>query len=108
MWQLVQPFRDDALSFLVLFFHQPSLPPLWLPFVPVIPAIVLSLWRLPRTPAGFAAAVTLINLAFFAFNKQAFCNYYFFVVGTACWTVAAMWPAARSAGTRGFEIEPVE
>ena len=38
----------------------------------------VSLWRLPRTPAGFAAAVALTFFAFFAFNKQAFCNYYFF------------------------------
>ena len=32
-----------------------------------------------RDAAGFAAAVAITFLAFFAFNKQAFCNYYFFV-----------------------------
>jgi hypothetical protein len=49
----------------------------------VVAAVVaaLTLWRLPRTPAGFAYAVAATSLAFFAFNKQAFCNYYFFVAG---------------------------
>jgi hypothetical protein len=26
---------------------------------------------------------------FFAFNKQAFANYYFLVIGALCWTAAA-------------------
>jgi hypothetical protein len=34
--------------------------------------------------------MTLVGLAFFAFNKQAFCNYYYFVIATACWAVAAI------------------
>ena len=42
-----------------------------------------------RSPAGFAAGLTLVNLAFFAVNKQAFCNYYYFVICTCCWAVAA-------------------
>src|SRR5262249_29234787 len=97
-WQLVQPFRTDALSYLVwsydhtglkLDIRKPPHPPLWIPFAAVVPIIALALWRCARSPAGFAAAVTIINFAFFAFNKQAFCNYYFFVIATACWTLAA-------------------
>ena len=46
-------------------------------------ASALALWRLPRTPAGFAMAIGVTFFGFFVFNKQAFCNYYFFVVGVA-------------------------
>jgi hypothetical protein len=90
-WQLIQPFRVDALSYLVWIYHHNGhhRPPIWTPFVAIIPAAGLAVWRGARTPAGFAAAVTLINLAFFAFNKQAFCNYYYFVMATSCWAVAA-------------------
>jgi hypothetical protein len=102
-WQLVQPFRADALSYLAWWLWQfhpdaanPSQlavpnwsPPLIVPLLAVAPATALALWRCARSPAGFAAAVTLINFTFFAFNKQAFCNYYYFVIATACWTIAA-------------------
>src|SRR6185436_14418094 len=90
-FQFLQPFRLDALSFLVWIHH--SYPQFaierWAPFVSVLPAIAFALWRCPRTPAGFAAAVTLVYLTFFAFNKQAFANYYFFVIATACWSAAS-------------------
>jgi hypothetical protein len=90
LWQLVQPFRMDALSYLVWIYHHNGghRPPIWTPFVAVIPAMILGVWRAARSPAGFAVGVTLVNLAFFAFNKQAFCNYYYFVLATACWVVA--------------------
>ncbi len=111
-WQFVQPFRPDALSFLVwlriqevdwLFNPETGKPWMWIPFVAILPAIGLSLWRCARTPAGFAAAVMLIDFVFFALNKQAFCNYYFFVVATACWAIAAADYPVRSA-RRGFEV----
>jgi hypothetical protein len=91
LWQLVQPFRRDALSYLnFIYDHNGNrIMPVWTPLLAVIPATALALWRLRRTPAAFAAAVTFINFAFFAFNKQAFCNYYYFVIATACWAVAA-------------------
>jgi len=88
-WQFVQPFRDDALSFLVLGWNAKNPPPLWTPFLALLPIVALALWRLPRNPAGFAAMLTLTYLTFFAMNKQAFCNYYFFVIATACWSVVA-------------------
>ena len=49
----------------------------------------LCLWRAPRSPAGFAAATAVTYVTFFALNKQAFCNYYFFVVGALCCGVAS-------------------
>ena len=48
----------------------------------------LALWRAARTPAGFALGVSALFLAFFALNKQAFANYYFFVIGALCVAVA--------------------
>jgi hypothetical protein len=44
--------------------------------------------RVPRTPAGFAASTALIFALFFAFNKQAFCNYYFVVFAASCCAAA--------------------
>jgi len=89
--QFVQPFRTDALSYLVWLYSRTGgvKPPIWIPLLVVIPVTALALWRGTRSPAGFAAALTLVNVLFFAFNKQAFCNYYYFVIATACWSVAA-------------------
>ena len=90
-WQFLQPFREDALSYLVWFRgHFPRLPvPSWSAFVMVVPAIAFALRRCPRSPGGFAAAVTIVHVFFFAFNKQAFCNYYYFVIAAAAWTAVA-------------------
>jgi hypothetical protein len=91
--QFHQPFRLDALSYLswwTLRGHQQ--PPELISFVAAAIAAAVSLWRLPRTPAGFAAAVALTFFAFFAFNKQAFCNYYFFVIGAFAVALAACEP----------------
>ena len=86
------PFRWDALSYLVwIAFHVDSKYAnwTWLAFVAVVPAIVLSLRTARRTPAGFALSLALVYLVFIAFNKQAFCNYYFFVIGCLCCALAA-------------------
>jgi hypothetical protein len=99
--QLYQPFRTDALSYLAWWVHQghPQ-PPLWVPFAAVAVVLALCLWRAPRTPAGFAAATALTYVVFFALNKQAFCNYYSFVVGAWCVAVAAArLPPAHSSTT---------
>jgi hypothetical protein len=92
LWQLVQPFRKDALSYLVWIWYRDGqrTPPIWIPLLAVIPAVLLALWKCRPGPSGFAAACTVIFLAFFAFNKQAFCNYYYFVIATACWTLGTM------------------
>jgi hypothetical protein len=94
--QFHQPFRPDALSVLSWWVsrgHEP--PPVLISFVVAAAASALALWRLPRTPAGFGAAIGMTFLAFFAFNKQAFCNYYFFVVGALYASVAA-WRAPEA------------
>ena len=89
--QFHQPFRQEALSYLAWWARDGSAPlsPA-LSVVAALGAMGLSLWRAPRTPAGFAAAVALTLGAFFAFNKQAFCNYYFLVVGALCVAIAVV------------------
>ena len=83
--QVQQPFRADALTFLAAFAYLTGVRlPSSLAFLAAILAMVIAWRRCPRTPSGFALAVAFVFFAFFAFNKQAFCNYYSFVVGALC------------------------
>jgi hypothetical protein len=84
-----QPFRIDALSFVAATAEngQPTMP-LWLAFPAAIPGVMFALFRGPKTPAGFAAGSALTFLLFFAFAKQAFCNYYFLIVCMLCMALA--------------------
>lgn len=93
--QLYQPFRPEALSLLAWWagLGNGQLPSA-VAFVAVAVATGLALWRLPRSAGGFAAAISLTFFTFFIFNKQAFCNYYFFVVGALCATLAT-WQAPK-------------
>lgn len=85
-----QPFRVDSMSYLAWWVRRghPQSSVLW-GFVAAAVATVVALWRAPRTPAGFAASAALVSTAFFAFNKQAFANCYYFVVGGLCAAAAA-------------------
>jgi len=99
--QKLAPFRDDALSYLVAINYRwgvhgvPVLgrlgmqPDVATGFVAMLLGMALALWRCPRDPAGFAAALAMIYLPFIAFNKQAFANYYLFVIAALCCAVAA-------------------
>jgi hypothetical protein len=89
--QKVAPFREDALSYLVWIYHQHGTKlPVGVAFAALGAAMALSLWRCPRDASGFAAALAVSYLAFIAFNKQAFANYYYFVIGALCCAVAAV------------------
>jgi hypothetical protein len=91
--QSVAPFREDALSLLVWFSHQSGMKLGVTPaFVAALLAVAIALWRCDRGPAGFAAAVGVVYLVFVALNKQAFANYYYFVVAALWCAVAAMPP----------------
>jgi hypothetical protein len=91
--QIHQPFRLDALSYLSWWTLRGHPQPVQaISFVAAAVAAAIALCRSPRTAAGFSAALSLTFLAFFAFNKQAFCNYYFFVVGAFAVTLAACVP----------------
>jgi hypothetical protein len=101
--QFSQPFRPEALSYLGLLAGPGGAPPFGTGVAFAVAAAVgaLALWRLPRTPAGYALGVAALFLAFFVLNKQAFANYYFFVIGALCVAVAATdaveepWPTGR-------------
>ena len=89
-WQFIQPFRKDALSFAALFNATTGNTfPSYLPFIASLACIALALWKSNRSPAGWAMSACLVYLVFFAMNKQAFCNYYFMVVGLACLAAAS-------------------
>jgi hypothetical protein len=86
-----QPMRTDSLSYAAWRVQNGHAAlPGWTSFALALLATVFCLWRAPRTPAGFAASGSFILLVFFAFAKQAFCNYYFMVLGAMCCAVAAL------------------
>jgi uncharacterized membrane protein len=98
----LQSFRPDALSYSAWIYRCTGgfILPMWVALLAVIVASAEALWRGVRSPAGFAAALTLVLLVFFAFNKQAFCNYYYFLMASAWWSVAAArLPQVETAGT---------
>jgi hypothetical protein len=90
--QFHQPFRYDALSYLSWIgessFSKTAV--VLIPFAALLSSVALVLWR--RRSIGFAASVAFCFLLFFAFNKQAFANYYFFVIGAMACAVAELAP----------------
>lgn len=106
--QVLQPFRTDALSYLSWSHdgkggHWPTA----LAFVAASLGVLLGLWRQPRTAMGFAATCSLAYLGFFAFNKQAFCNYYYFTLGALLVVVGSAAPsetpgASAAPAPKGF------
>jgi len=92
--QMHQPFRADSLSYPAAWVRLTGLapPPAWLAFALMAAALAVAARRAASGAAGFAAAVTFSLLVFFAFNKQAFMNYYFFLVGALCSALAAVEP----------------
>lgn len=103
--QLKQPFRKDALSYAALL-SWTRLEPIvvrmtFLAFVAAIGGIVAALKRCPRGPAGFAMGMAIVYLGFLVFNKQAFCNYYFFVMAAMCCVVATCDTLVYDSGREG-------
>lgn len=107
VWQFHQPFRHDALSYLAWLFADqapPAAVALGLPLAAALLATAFALWRCPREPAGFALAVGVVFLVFFAFSKQAFANYYYFVIGALCCGLAAAQPRQRDPFTSTTDL----
>jgi hypothetical protein len=90
LMQFRQPFRPDSLSFLALmgerFWSRSAIT--LVPFGSLAAAIVLVLWQGRR--CGFAYAVALCLLIFFALSKQAFANYYFFIIAALAGAMAEL------------------
>lgn len=91
--QFHQPMRADALSFLPWTIGVTGLAiPGWIGLLAAVGAVVVALRCCEKSPARFASAVAFVFLIFFATNKQAFCNYYHFVIGAMCCAIAASQP----------------
>lgn len=78
--QTRQPYRPDALSFLV--YAHPTNPAqwVWLPFAALFATMALCIALAARRPLGFHAALGICLIVFFALSKQAFANYYYLVI----------------------------
>jgi hypothetical protein len=91
-WQFIQPFRYDALSFPAM---RAQLGPgeIGSAIIPLSAAIVtmlLAWWKAPRDIGGLMTAAAAVFAVFFAFSKQAFCNYYMLVIGLCCCAVVGL------------------
>lgn len=96
--QFKQPFFPNSLSFMALSNRVGwGRWPWWLPFGLTLWTLVWTLRRAPRNEVGFLASVALVFLVFFAFNKQAFVNYYYFVLGTLWCAIMALFERSLSA-----------
>lgn len=86
VWSLVaSPIREDGLTFFTWCYQLTGRwPPGWVTLVPLIAAWVFVARRRGRSVAGFLAGAALVMLVFFAFNKHAFVNYYFLIIGVLC------------------------
>jgi uncharacterized membrane protein len=79
MFQVEQPFRDDALSVLAAVKAATGVElSAAIGFVVAAGATGLVVWRAPLGLAAAALGGAAIFISFFAFNKQAFLNYYWF------------------------------
>jgi hypothetical protein len=96
-FQIRQPFRTDALSWpaAVVSAGGPRLPS-WPAFIVAAAVLFLTLRR-TVTPAQAVLSAATTWIAFVAFNKQAFCNYYWLAVGLLCAAVALLSAEARTA-----------
>ncbi|MEW5739886.1 MAG: hypothetical protein AB1938_13220 [Myxococcota bacterium] len=89
--QLGLPFRSDAMNFSAWWVQRGgSPPPGVLGFLMLIPPLVAMRFRAARDAGGMGIAAATTMLCFVIFNRQAFCNYYFLILGLfllgAAWT----------------------
>ena len=96
--QFRQPLRWDALSYLVWASPQEPAKWAWLPFAGTATAWTVILSTAPRRNIGFFLAIALTMMVFFAFNKQAFANYYYLVIGIFCVAAAGAGDGRTSSG----------
>jgi hypothetical protein len=99
LWQLVQPPRYDALSYSALLMRVGVDLPVIVPFVAAGALALVAVRRLPEGGTPFAAGAALVLWGFFVFSKQAFCNYYFLVIGAAVLAALGPAPGVRNASS---------
>ncbi len=90
VFHLLQPFRDDSLSYMAMLARRHIYLPGWLPFV-LAGAVAAIAWRKKTlSPSAQFSACAFSLGVFFAFNKQAYCNYYFLVIGLLACSLASV------------------
>jgi hypothetical protein len=90
MLHLQQPFRAESLGYLAWLSAQ-GLGGLqaWTGFLLATAVMAIAMFRRARGPGTFALSLAVSSMVFFAFNKQAFANYYAFVMGALCAALAS-------------------
>jgi hypothetical protein len=74
-------FRYDSLSYPAFYGSRSTPPATWYAYVLVVVAYAFCFWRLPPGARSFCYAIALAGIMLFAFNRAAFGNYYFFLLG---------------------------
>jgi hypothetical protein len=64
--------------------------PKWVPFLLTAAAIVFVVRKAPDTATAISSAVAFVLIVFFVFNKAAFCNYYYLVIGSLACAIATV------------------
>ena len=107
--QFHQPMRADALSFLPWTIDRTGWAiPQSIGLLAAIAAVVVAIRYGQKSPTGFATAVAFVFLIFFATNKQAFCNYYHFVIGAMCCAIASSRPVEEEETQLRSEAAPAD
>ena len=86
--QFAQPFRLDALSYMAQLGRYGIRIPGWVPFLLTAAAIVFVVRKAPATTTAICSAVAFVLIVFFVFNKNAFCNYYYLIIGALACAIA--------------------
>jgi hypothetical protein len=105
--QLYQVPRFDALSYANVYARIfGKFPSQFLSLIILGVALILFLRYCEHSSAAFAYALGLGLGLFFAFSKQAFCNYYFLIIGLFCCALAAL-PASESQLVTGSKTNSI-
>ncbi|MGN6726098.1 MAG: hypothetical protein ACTHLZ_09280 [Tepidisphaeraceae bacterium] len=82
--------RFDSLSFFAAFLHEPQQPPTWLAYVYVVSVYALCFRFLPTGIFSFCLSLGTAGIGLFAFNKYAFGNYYYLLMGSLFASLATL------------------
>ena len=99
------PRRSDALSYMSALADRGILLPGWTPFVLAAAAIVFAVRKGEASISAKCNAMGFALILFFIFNKQAFCNYYFLVIGVLACAAATGTASVQDADTDQLRAE---
>lgn len=88
VFHLLQPSQTYALSYMALLGRHGIRLPGWVAFLLTAAAIYFVIRKTPQTTPEIFSAVAFIMLVLFVFNKVAFCNYYYLVIGALAAAIA--------------------